>query len=156
MFGIGQFLTICTCQLVEFLGWEFQSSGPCHIVFLIKLGPNNNLKVTNVDRNEPMGFYGHSKLTNFWEFRHFWSLFEPDFKINNFKNNMFRMNSIRAFDWCMNCHIWMNIFFSLFWIKGGTLTKKKLKIFFFKNDNSYTNCKPLSSLFETCCYLKYL
>ena len=71
LFGIGQFLTICTCQLVEFLGSELQSSGPCHIVFLIKLGPNNNLKVTNVDRNEPMGFYGHSKLTNFWEFRHF-------------------------------------------------------------------------------------
>ena len=106
MSGIRQYLTICTGQLVEFLGWELQSSGPRHIVFLIKIGPNNYLKVTNVDRNEPRGFYRNSKLTTFWEFRHFWSLFEPDFKINNFKNNMFRMNSIRAFDWCMNCHIY--------------------------------------------------
>ena len=50
-----------------------QSSGPCHIIFLIKLGPNNHLKVSNVDRSEPRGFYGHSKLTSFWTFWHFWS-----------------------------------------------------------------------------------
>ena len=46
-------MTTYTSQLVEFLGSELQSSGPCHIVFLIKLGPNNYLKVSNVDRNEP-------------------------------------------------------------------------------------------------------
>jgi hypothetical protein len=55
MSGIGQYLTICTGQLVEFLGREFQISGPCHIVLLIKIGPNNYLKVTNVNRNEPRG-----------------------------------------------------------------------------------------------------
>ena len=66
MSGIGQYLTICTGQLVEFLGSELQSSGPCHIVLLIKIGPNNYLKASNVDRNEPRGFYHHSKLTNFW------------------------------------------------------------------------------------------
>ena len=66
-------MTTCTGQLVGFLGREFQSSGPCHIDFLIKLGPNNYLKVTNVDRSEPRGFYRHSKLTNFWAFWHFWS-----------------------------------------------------------------------------------
>ena len=65
MSGIGQYLTICTGQLVEFLGRELQSSGPCHIVFLIKIGPNNYLRVTNVDRNEPRGFYRHSKFTYF-------------------------------------------------------------------------------------------
>ena len=81
--GIGKYMTTCTGQLVEFVGSEVQSSGPCHIVFLIKLGPNNYLKVSNVDRSEPRGFYGHSKLTNFWTFWHFWSFFEPDFKINN-------------------------------------------------------------------------
>jgi hypothetical protein len=65
MSGIGQYLTICTGQLVEFLGRELQSSGQCHIVLFISKGPNNYLKVTNVDRNEPRGFYRHSKLTYF-------------------------------------------------------------------------------------------
>ena len=79
--GIGQYLTICTDQLVEFLGREFQSSGPCHIDFLIKLGPNNYLKVTNVDRNELRGFYRNSKLINFWAFRHFWSFLKSFFSL---------------------------------------------------------------------------
>ena len=43
MSGIGQYLTMCTGQLVEFLGRELQSSGPFHIVLLIKIGPNNFL-----------------------------------------------------------------------------------------------------------------
>jgi hypothetical protein len=73
MSGIGQYLTICTGQLVEFLGRELQSSGPCHIVLLIKIGPNNYLRVTNVDRNEPRGFYRHSKLTYFGSFWLIWS-----------------------------------------------------------------------------------
>jgi hypothetical protein len=34
-------MATCTSQLVEFVGSEVQSSGPCHIIFLIKLGPNN-------------------------------------------------------------------------------------------------------------------
>ena len=126
------------------------------MVFLIKIGPNNYLKVTYVDRNEPRGFYRNSKLTTFWEFRHFWSFIEPNFKINNFKNNIFRIISIRAFDWCMNCHICVKIFFFIFLNKRGALTKKKQKFFFLKNDNSYPNRMPLLSLFETCCYEKYI
>ncbi len=66
-------MATCTSQLVEFVGSELQSSGPCNIDFLIKIGPNNYLKVSNVDRSELRGFYGHSKLTNFWAFWHFWS-----------------------------------------------------------------------------------
>ena len=73
MSGIGHYLTICTGQLFEFLGRELQSSGPCHIVLLIKIGPNNYLKVTNVDRNEPWGFYRHSKLTYFGAYGLIWS-----------------------------------------------------------------------------------
>ena len=41
---------------------------------------------------------------------------------NNFKNNIFLMNSTRAFVWCMNCHIWKKYIFCLFFSKGGTLT----------------------------------
>ena len=69
--GIGKYMATCTGQLVEFVGRDLQSSGPCHIDFLIKLGPNNYFKVANVDRSEPKGFYRHSKLTNFWAFWHF-------------------------------------------------------------------------------------
>ncbi len=125
-----KFLKLCTGWLIEFLGWEFQSSGPCHIVFLIKIGPNNYLKVTNVERNAPWGFYHHSKITNFWEFRHFCPFFEPDFKKKYFKNNMFRIYSIRAFVWCINCHIWVKFFFHFFDEKGGPLPQKKQNFFF--------------------------
>jgi hypothetical protein len=41
-------------QLIEFLGSELQSSGPCHKDFLIDIGSNNFLKPTNVYRNEPI------------------------------------------------------------------------------------------------------
>jgi hypothetical protein len=30
--------------------------------------------------------------------------FRPVITLNIFKNNIFLINSIRAFDWCMNCH----------------------------------------------------
>jgi hypothetical protein len=109
--GIGQYMTICTGQLVEFLGRDFQSSGPCYKVFFINKSPNNYSKVTNVDRNEPRGFYRLSKLTYFLAFWHILSFFELDFRINIFKNHMFRITSTRAFDWCMNCNILVKIFF---------------------------------------------
>ena len=48
-----------TSQLVEFLGSELQISEPCHIVFFINKGPNSYSKVTDVDIDEPMGFYRH-------------------------------------------------------------------------------------------------
>ncbi len=70
-------MATCTSQLVEFLGRDFLSSGPCYIVFLIEIGPNNYLKVTNVDRSEPKGFYRHSKLNNLWDLWHFRSFLKP-------------------------------------------------------------------------------
>ena len=73
MSGIGQYLTICPGQLVEFLGRELQSFGPFYIVILIKIGPNNYLKASNVDRNEPRVFYRHSKLTYFGAYGKIWS-----------------------------------------------------------------------------------
>ena len=66
-------MTLCTGQIVEFLGWDRQSSGPCHIDFFINKGPNNYLKVTNVDRNEPRGFYRLSKVTNFGTYGQIWT-----------------------------------------------------------------------------------
>jgi hypothetical protein len=50
----GQYLTIFSGQLVEFKESEFQSVGPCHIIFLIIRETNYYLKVTNVVRNEPI------------------------------------------------------------------------------------------------------
>ncbi len=38
--GIGKYMATYTSQIVEFLGSELQSSGPCHIVFLIKKDSN--------------------------------------------------------------------------------------------------------------------
>jgi hypothetical protein len=90
MSGIGQYLTICTGQLVEFSGSDLQSSGPSHIAFLINLGLNNYSKATNVDRYEHRGFYRHSKLTNFGAFRNIWSFIEPDFKIDSLKTISFK------------------------------------------------------------------
>ena len=34
-------------------------------------------------------------------------LFWSDIALKFFKNNILRINSTRAFDWYMNCHIWM-------------------------------------------------
>ena len=75
-----------TCRI---FGVRLPEFWPCHIVFLIKLDPEKYLKVTNVDRNEPKGFYRNSKLTNFSEYRNIWSFFEPDFRINIFKTPCF-------------------------------------------------------------------
>ncbi len=47
-----------------------------------------------------------------------------------FKNIIFRLNSTKAFDWFITCHILMRKkIYSLFTIRGGPLLKKKSKIF---------------------------
>jgi hypothetical protein len=37
----------------------------------------------------------------------FLRFFCPDINTKKFKNNIFRLNSTRAIDWCMNLLIWM-------------------------------------------------
>jgi len=66
--------------------------------------------------------------------------FWPDINSKKFKNNIFRLNSTRAIDWCINCHIWMiKNFSTIFTIgKGGPLPKKKSKIFSHPHMTIYT------------------
>jgi hypothetical protein len=65
--GIGQYLTIFTGKIVDFLGSELQRFGPCH-VFFIRRRSTNYLKVCNgVDKNKSRWFYSQAKLTYFWE-----------------------------------------------------------------------------------------
>ena len=45
-----------------------------------------------------------------WFLRFFW----PENTSKKFKSNSFRLNSTRAIDWCMNCHISMRKNFRLF------------------------------------------
>ena len=51
---IGKHLTTCTSQLVEFWERVIEFWTVSYIIFINK-GPNNYLKVTNVNRNEPRG-----------------------------------------------------------------------------------------------------
>ena len=88
-------MATCTSQLVEFVGSELQSSGLCHIVFLINLGLKSYLKVTNADRNEPRGFWRHSKLTNLLKVDTFiFKDIHPDY-LNCNKTSFFPSNSNR-------------------------------------------------------------
>ena len=44
-----------------------------------------------------------------WFLRFFW----PEITSKKFKSNIFRLNSTRAIDWCMNCHISISQLFLL-------------------------------------------
>jgi hypothetical protein len=44
----------------------------------------------------------------------FLGFIEQEIALNNFLKNIFLINSIRAFDWCVNCHIWKKTFFLSF------------------------------------------
>jgi hypothetical protein len=59
----------------------------------------------------------------------FLGLFGPEITINILKNCIILINSTRAFDWCMNCVIWLRIFFYQFLVYGRTLSKTNRKIF---------------------------
>ncbi len=49
-------------------------------------------------------------------------------------NNIIRLNSTRAIDWCINCHVWLKKkfdFFLVIFLKISRLHQKKSRIFFF-------------------------
>ena len=56
-------------------------------------------------------------------FRIFW----PDNTLNIFRNNVFRINSIGAFDWCMNCHFSKKINFCFFLVRVPPFIQKNEK-----------------------------
>jgi hypothetical protein len=47
----------------------------------------------------------------------FLGLFWLDINSKKFKNITFRLNSTRAIDWCINCHIWMRKNFDFFLVR---------------------------------------
>ena len=51
--GKGKYMATCTSQLVEFFGERVVEFWIMSYSFLINIGLNNYLKVTNVERNEP-------------------------------------------------------------------------------------------------------
>ncbi len=55
-----------------------------------------------------------------------------------FKSNRNRLNSTRAFEWCINCHASAIFDFFVFFGKGPPLCKKWTKIFFWRNMTIYT------------------
>ena len=56
-------------------------------------------------------------------------LFWPKIIQKKFKSNKFRLNSTRAFDWYINCHIWLKINFGPFLPIRGDPYQKKVEIF---------------------------
>ena len=59
----------------------------------------------------------------------FLGFFWPDINSKKFKNITFRLNSTRAIDWCMNCHIWLRKYFRHFFDKGPPFGENSAKIF---------------------------
>ena len=53
----------------------------------------------------------HQKIGIFYTV---YRLFGPNIAINISKNNIIRINSTKAFDWCMNCNIWIKKNFGQF------------------------------------------
>jgi hypothetical protein len=46
-----------------------------------------------------------------------------------FKNNIFRLNSKRDIDWCMNCHVWIRNYFYSNWTIRDPYQKKSRKFY---------------------------
>jgi len=67
--------------------------------FLLILGPKHDISKRRLKRRILTWFLGF-----FW----------PEITLKKFKSNIFRLNSTRAIDWCMNCRIWMKKKFSTF------------------------------------------
>jgi hypothetical protein len=84
--------------------------------FLLILGPKHDISKRHLKR---------CILTLFLRF--FWQ----EITSKKFKSNIFRLNSTRAIDWCMNCHISLRKNFGQFlpnrW--GDPYHKKKSKFF---------------------------
>ena len=93
--------------------------------FLLILGPKHDISKRPIKRRI---------LT--WFLRFFWLEINP----KKFKSNIFRLNSTRAIDWCMNFHMRLrkNVY-SIFTIRGDPYQKKVENFFASKYDNSYTN-----------------
>ena len=81
--------------------------------FLLILGPKHDISKRHLKRRI---------LT--WFLRFFW----PEITSKKFKSNIFRLNSTRAIDWCMNCHIWMRKKFRLFF-GGSVYGENRVKFF---------------------------
>ena len=61
-----------------------------------------------------------------WFLRFFW----PEITSKIFESNIFRLNSIRAIDWCMNCHMSKRKnFYTIFTIRGDPYHKKSQNFF---------------------------
>ena len=82
-----------------------------------------------------------------WFFRFFW----PDTTLNIFCSNMFRINSIWAFDWCMNCYIWKKKIFNIFLIRVPPFHQKNGKKIFHHDMTIHT---PIESPYRV--YLKHV
>jgi hypothetical protein len=77
----------------------------------------------------------------------------PVITLNIFKNNIFLINSIRAFDWCMNLHTSFKKKIVLLDHKGGPLPKKS-RFFFVKEVTAVTKrFKTFSSVYH--CYKEF-
>jgi hypothetical protein len=86
-------------------------------------------------------------------FTRFLRFFLADITSNIFKSNIFLIDSTRAFDWCINCHIWMREKFRLFLVRVPPYGENRVKFFFSSRYKIlYTNRIPLSSLLEICCF----
>ncbi len=57
---------------------------------------------------------------------------------NIFKNNRIRLNSTRAFDWCINYHTWYKKKIRFFLVRVPPFGKKKGLTFFFPGKTIYT------------------
>ena len=69
----------------------------------------------------------------------FLGYFWPDITSKKFKNNIFRLNSTRAIDWCINCHLKVRKkFYSIFTIREDPY-QKKVEHFFQPDMTIYTS-----------------
>ena len=74
--------------------------------FLLILDPKHDISKRRLKRRILTWFLGF-----FW----------PEITSKKFKSNIFRLNSTRAIDWCMICHISMRKNFDFFFGEGPAL-----------------------------------
>jgi hypothetical protein len=72
------------------------------------------------------GISGWDRVTRLYSFEYIFFFVTKSIKItlNIFKNSIFRISSMRAFVWYINCHIWMKKkFWSILTIRGDPYLK---------------------------------
>jgi len=62
----------------------------------------------------------------------FLGIFGPDIAIKKIRNIIFLINSTRAFDRCINCHIWMRKHFIAFFVRVSLCGQRDRKFFITK------------------------